>query len=98
MHGKTYDVLSTQQVTSTGTANLQSLAIPTGARALLISVETTDARMTFDGSTPGTTNGHVIKAGVNPFVIELGGAAIAPVVQFKSTAGANSIVDVTYLG
>ena len=97
MQGPTYDAIGFQQVTSTGTGDAHALTVPAGARAVLISVETTDARVTFDGSAPGATLGHVVKAGVNPVVLPVGGSGIAPSVKFASTAAAASIVNVTYL-
>lgn len=99
MQGTTYDGLSFQQVTSTGTNDPKSLTVPAATRALFISVETTDARMTFAGVAPDSTHGHVIKKDVQPFILPLGGGSgtVVPNVQFASTAAAVCIVNVTYL-
>jgi len=34
---------------------------------ILIDVQTNDVMVTFDGSNPSSTNGHLFKAGVQPF-------------------------------
>jgi hypothetical protein len=87
----------TVQVTSTGTSDVQSASRPAdnaiGVRGFFISVETTDARVTFDGSTPSATNGHLFYAG-NP-------VAFVPVgsqdVQVLSTASADAVVNITWV-
>ena len=52
------------QVTSTGTADVQSLVSPAGAQAVLLTVETTLAYLTTDGSTPSAVNGLALPSGV----------------------------------
>lgn len=98
MKASGYDVLGFQQITSTGTADIHSLTVPQYCSAILVSVETTSVRMTFDGSAPSGTAGHVIPAAQAPVLLLVGGNSNnPPKIQFASTALANGIVDVTYL-
>ena len=81
-------------VTSTGTANVQSIPVPKGANAMFICAETTGARVTFDGTTPDATHGIVIIAGAQPLFVPIGAAQS---IQFVSAAAGNSIVSVLFL-
>jgi hypothetical protein len=78
---------SASQVTSTGTANFQTLTPEATACAMLMTVETTSCRMTFDGA---TTGGPIVVP-----VVGLGGTGSKVVVA--STAAANSVVTVIWL-
>ena len=50
------------QVTSTGTGNVQTVSPPAGAHAFFMTVQTNGLYLTFDGTTPSSTNGlHVVK-------------------------------------
>lgn len=85
---------SDEQYTSTSTANVQTLTIPKGALALLVSVETTSARLTTDGSAPASTKGHVIQTAQNPLYLPFAAGAT---LKYASTAGTSSILNVTWL-
>lgn len=94
-HLNTYDIVADTphvQKTSTGTADTQTATAPAFAVGCLLTVETTAARVTFDGSTPTSTNGLVIPAGTTPIFIPLGRT-----IKIRSTAAANSVVNVLWL-
>lgn len=79
---------------SSGTADVKTLTPPAGATACVLCVETTSARVTFDGSTPSATNGLVVPSGANPLVLDVRpGAGI----KWASTAAAASILNVLWL-
>ncbi len=80
------------QATSTGTANVQTLTVPAGANAVLISVETTNARVTSDGTTPSATNGLVYQKDASPVFVPL-----AETIKFVSTAAANSVLNALWI-
>jgi hypothetical protein len=80
------------QATSTGTADVQTTTPPVGALACLISVETTDARLTVDGSTPSATNGNVVQAGQSPAYLPIGA-----VLKHASAVAGSSLLNVTWL-
>jgi hypothetical protein len=85
---------ASEQLTSTGTGNVQTAtAAVSGARHVLLSVETTAARVTFDGSTPSATNGHVIPAGAIPLYLPIGRSSVLKV---ASSAGTSSILNITW--
>jgi L,D-peptidoglycan transpeptidase YkuD (ErfK/YbiS/YcfS/YnhG family) len=76
--------------TSTGTADVKTFAaLPKNAGGVIVSVETTAARVTFDGTTPDATHGVAVPVGVFQFNFGEG-----TVIKFASTAGAASIVSV----
>jgi len=83
----------TAQATSTGTSDVKTLTPPAHASSVLITVETTAARVTFDGSAPASGNGIVIPAGALPLLLPVGAGAT---IKVASTAGANSVVDVAW--
>lgn len=86
-----YNWRTDQQVTSTSTANVQTVTPPAGARAALVSVETTSARVTFAGGAPSATLGHVIPVAQPPVLILTG-----DVFKFASTAGTSSVMNITW--
>jgi hypothetical protein len=83
----------TAQATSTGTADVKTITPPKGASSALITVETTSARMTFDGSTPSSGNGIVVPTAALPLLIPVG---VGCTIKFAATAAANSVVDVAW--
>lgn len=91
-----YDVRESMvQVTSTATTDVHTLSPPTHGptTGCLISVDTTDDRLTFDGSAPSGTAGHLVKsAQAYPWYVPFGVA-----IKFCSTASANSVLNVTWL-
>lgn len=81
-------------VTSTGVADPKTIPVPAGAAAAYITVETTAARVTFDGETPDATHGLVLATGILhyvPFVAPGGN------IKFLSAAAGNSVVNVLWL-
>jgi hypothetical protein len=84
-----------QELTSTGTANVQTFVVPKGACAMLISVATNAAKITFDGTAPSTTNGVLYPVTAEPNLTPTAGLG-AP--AFVSTVAGNSVVSVLFLG
>jgi hypothetical protein len=85
------------QVTSTGTADVKTVGVPSSASAFLVSVETNGCRVTLDGSTPGATS--LLIATTATF-----GPVTIPCVSWQgntlkvaSNAAANSIVTIQWL-
>lgn len=94
--GQTYDPIAhATAVTPADTTTVSTLTPPSGAVAALITVETTDARVTFDGSAPSqaTPVGHVLKNGVSPVLVPC-----ADSIKWVSTAAAACRVNVLWLG
>lgn len=83
-----------QQQTSTGTADVKTFTPPTGFKAhgCLITVETTTARVTFNGDTPGAALGHIVQIAQQPLYLPFAGP-----IKVAATAAANAIVSVTWL-
>lgn len=94
MKYSTHHPIGQVQATSTGTGNEQTLTPPSDASACMVSVETTSARITFDGSTPAVGNGHVFPTAQVPQTLLIGAGST---IKFISTAAANSVVNVTWL-
>ena len=76
------------------TTTVQSLALPGNTSAVLISSETNDARVTFDGSTPTSTTGHKIPKDLPPLLILVGTGAT---IKALSNAAGTAIVQITPL-
>lgn len=95
MKPSTHTPLSSEQLISTSTASVQTATIPLDASAILISVETTSARMTFTNVAPDSTHGQVFPAGVSPLLLVLGSSGTT--LKFASTGATSSIVNLTYL-
>lgn len=83
---------SFNQQSSPDTTTVRTFTPPNGARACLITVETTAARVSFHGTDPSATVGNVIPKDALPFYLPA-----AVVVKAVSTAAAASIVNVTWL-
>lgn len=89
-----FDPLSTvQQSSPADTTTVMTSAAPSGATACLITAETTAPRVTFDGTVPSATNGHLIQLAQNPLFVPC-----ADRVRWVSSAVAVSTVTVTWLG
>lgn len=80
--------------TPTTTTDTKSFTIPPGTSAILVSSETNDARITFDGTTPTATVGHKVPKDQAAALYLVGAGANLQVV---STASGNSVVQVTFL-
>lgn len=93
--GETYGITSATphaQQTSTGTADVKTLAPPAGAVACMLTVTTNPARITLDGTTPTASNGLLVPTGAMPLPL-----SVARTMKFVSSIAANSIVDVLWL-
>jgi hypothetical protein len=82
------------QLTSTSTSDVKSSVGPVGSDHVLISSETNDARVTFDGSTPSSSNGHVVPKAAIPLYLPLGEGSTLKIV---STAAGTSLLNVTWI-
>lgn len=80
------------QQTSTGTADVKTFTKPALATACFITVETTNARVTFGGDTPDASNGLIVLKDSQPLYFP-----VAADIKFVSTAAANCIVNVMWL-
>jgi hypothetical protein len=90
----TYTAGATYQLSATATTASTSSVLKNYESAVLISVETTDARITFDGSTPSSTNGHVFPKGNPPVLVLVGGGS--SISHLANSAG-TSLVNITPL-
>lgn len=82
--------------TCADTTTVQSIVVPDGISAFYISVATTDANVTFNGTDPTAGTGvHLIPHGAAPILI-----LVAPPktgIKAVSTASANAVISVTWL-
>jgi hypothetical protein len=62
--------------------------------AALISAETNDCRVTFDGSTPSATNGHLVYKGAPMQLVLLGSSS--EVIQFCAASAGPAVLNVTW--
>lgn len=90
--GQSFDPISQVQLSSTGIADVKTAAPPSGALACIVGCETSVGRVTFDGSTPTTANGHLWPIGVNAVQVPVGDS-----VKFAGNAAA-SLCNITWLG
>lgn len=90
----TEQCLGHEKLTSTGTADIKTATIPKGTSAIEITVETTPARVTFDGSDPSAGVGLICQHAQNPWFLPVGQGCTFKVV---STGGTSSVVQLAYL-
>ena len=85
---------ATVSVTSTGGSDVKTVIPPPTATACLLSCETTDGRFTCDGTTaPGPAAGHLLKSAASaPLFLP-----VAVALKWVSTAGTQSVLQVTWL-
>lgn len=90
-----YDVRgASAYVQTTTTSSVSTASPPLTATGCIISVDTVDARVTFDGSSPSSTAGHLVKAGqAYPWYVPIGTRPI----KFCSTTGSATVFSVTWL-
>lgn len=81
---------------SSGVSNVQELDPPGSALAMLISIETTSARVTLDGSDPSASSApsNVFPKDAAPILLPVG---IGSVVKWVAASAAASVVQVTWL-
>lgn len=84
------------QLTSTATTDVESKTLDGKVSAVLLTVETTNARVTFDpaGVDPDTTHGHVFAKDAAPVLVPVGAGTV---IRHASTAGTNSVLNITPL-
>jgi hypothetical protein len=82
-----------QRLTSSGTSDVQTATVPKGTSHLGLAVETTNARVTFDGSDPSSGVGLPYYAGQLPVFIPLGQGSIP---KFCSAVAGSSILQLAY--
>lgn len=83
---------SQAQDSSPDTTTSKTLVPPQGAIACEITVETTAARVTWNGTTPSSTNGLLIQPAAAPLY-----QPFAKTITWRSSAGTASIVNVLWL-
>lgn len=93
---KTDSATAHQRGSSSGTANVQTITLGKMTSAVLITVETTSARVTFDGSDPSAASAPstVFPAGGAPVLVPVGAATV---IKWCSTAAAASVMQVCEL-
>lgn len=96
MKPSTYGVLSHQRGSSADTTTVATLTPANGTSAVLITVETTSARLTFDSSDPSAASApsHVFPKDQLPVLLLLGPGAV---IKWVSTAGTAAVVQMTSL-
>ena len=92
LHDVRQNAAAQAQATSTGTANVQTLAAPAGAIGCVLQAETTNARVSFNGVDPSAANGLIIYAGVSPVYF-----AFAETIKIASAVAGTSLLDVLWL-
>lgn len=87
MKPSTYLPGAASQIKPTSTTDVKTYTIPAGCSAVLIGVETTDARITFDGTDPSATNGLVYPKALAPVLVPIGpGSTIKAVATSAATS------------
>lgn len=83
----------TQGSSAADTTTVSTLTSPGPTAGVTITVETTGARVTFDGSTPSSTNGHVFPKDQVPAFYPFGQGMV---IKWTSTAAAVSTIQATW--
>ena len=98
MKSSTYLPVSHQRMSAADNTggSVQTFSIPKGTSAILLTCETTAARVTLDGTDPSAANAPsiVIQAAANPVLIPVGPGAT---LKHVSTAGTASVLQAAYL-
>lgn len=92
LHDVRQKAASQVQLTCPDASTVQTALPPAGAVACEINVATTDARVTFNGTTPSSTNGQIVKKDQNPIY-----KPYAVPIKAVATAAAVSTIDVLWL-
>jgi hypothetical protein len=86
------------QVTSTGTADVKTITLEKATSAIVVDAKTNTGFLTFDGSTPSSSNGQVIIAGASPVTLPLGFYCHSGhQVKWASSVAGNAILDLLQL-
>jgi hypothetical protein len=80
------------QATSTGTADIKTLTPPAGVRGVYLTVSTTNAIVTFDGTAPGAANGLALIKDALPIFFP-----VAKAIQLASSAAASCVVNAMWV-
>lgn len=85
-----------KRASSSTTSSVQTITIDAHTSAILITVETTAARLTLDGSDPSASSAPsmVVQSAQNPLFVPVGSDTV---IKFVSTAAAAAIVQVCEL-
>lgn len=83
-----------QQITSTGTGDVHTITLDTNTRYVMLSAETTSARVTFAGGAPSSSLGHVIPTGAIPLYLPVGKGTT---IKFASTGATACVLNLTEL-
>lgn len=77
------------------TSTVSTLTAPAGAAGVILTVETTSARVTFDGTDPAAASApsHVIPKDQLPLFLPIGSGTV---IKWVSTAAAVSVVQATW--
>lgn len=96
MKPSTYTPISTSRGSGPDVSTVQTLTPPKGTSAFQISVETTNARVTLDGTDPSAASApsNVYPKDVAPQLVLCGSDCV---VKWVSTAAAASVVQITWL-
>lgn len=98
MSTHSFTPIRTDKLAIAATGATGSTGAPGNARACLISVQTSNAYITFDGSNPGvgaTGPAHVFPAGLVPTEYHIGPGARIAAMSTAAATGTN--VDITWL-
>jgi hypothetical protein len=83
------------QTTSTGTADVKTITLEPSCHAIMVSARTTAGILTFNGSTPSSSNGLDVSAGANPTLLPLGyNLHGGHQLKWASSAAANAVLNV----
>lgn len=95
MRPSTHRALSHERIVSTGSADVKTVTMPNGTSAIDLAVETTNARMTFDGTDPSAASAPslVFPFGQVPVFRPVGPGTT---IKFCSTAGTSSVLQLLY--
>jgi hypothetical protein len=91
----THRALSHQRMVSTGSSDVQTATMPNNASAVEFAFETTNARVTFDGSDPSAASAPslVYPFGQVPVFRPVGPGTT---IKFCSTAGTSAVLQILY--
>lgn len=93
MRPSTHRALSHAQLTSANSGDVQTVSMPNGTSAIEFEFETTNARVTFDGTSPASGTGLVYPFGQMPVFRPVGPGST---IRFVSTAGTASTLQILF--
>jgi len=90
----TYQPISEEKLTSTGTSDTKTATVPNNTSGIYITVETNPARFTFSAAGDPQVKGLIIQKDQNPWFLPLGAGAT---LKFVSTVAGNSVAQLAYI-